>query len=164
MKKPQKCQKNFLPNKKKLLFIVSQYARYRDQMTPEGHRAPLADLLRATTRSVNTQTPATDLPSSSYSSGECRLVTIRIYHAKLKKKPQLVGGILLLCIFIVLIVGACLVGPSRPSIEEFRVTADTRSYGCLSSTQWPVVARLAHLYLSLSLCNFTHWQPKIKDT
>lgn len=39
-------------------------------MTPEGHRAPLADLLRAT-RSVNTQTPATDLPSSSYSSGEC---------------------------------------------------------------------------------------------
>lgn len=38
-------------------------------MTPEGRRAPLADLLRAT-RSVNTQTPATDLPSSSYSSGK----------------------------------------------------------------------------------------------
>ncbi|XP_043491266.1 protein FAM117B-like isoform X1 [Polistes fuscatus] len=48
--------------------IEDKYARYREQMTPEGHRAPLADLLRAT-RSVNTQTPATDLPSSSYSSG-----------------------------------------------------------------------------------------------
>lgn len=49
--------------------VFSQYARYREQITPEGHRAPLADLLRAT-RSVNTQTPATDLPSSSYSSGK----------------------------------------------------------------------------------------------
>lgn len=49
-----------------------QYARYREQITPEGHRAPLADLLRAT-RSVNTQTPATDLPSSSYSSGNYSL-------------------------------------------------------------------------------------------
>ncbi|KAM0733087.1 Glucocorticoid-induced transcript 1 protein [Formica fusca] len=48
--------------------IEDKYARYREQITPEGHRAPLADLLRAT-RSVNTQTPATDLPSSSYSSG-----------------------------------------------------------------------------------------------
>ncbi|XP_015111374.1 glucocorticoid-induced transcript 1 protein isoform X1 [Diachasma alloeum] len=48
--------------------VEDKYARYREQMTPEGHRAPLADLLRAT-RSVNTQTPATDLPSSSYSSG-----------------------------------------------------------------------------------------------
>ncbi|XP_063232697.1 protein FAM117B-like isoform X2 [Bacillus rossius redtenbacheri] len=28
------------------------------QPTPEGHRAPLADLLRSSTRSVNTQTPA----------------------------------------------------------------------------------------------------------
>lgn len=52
-----------------LLFFFFQYARYREQITPEGHRAPLADLLRAT-RSVNTQTPATDLPSSSYSSGK----------------------------------------------------------------------------------------------
>ncbi|XP_043491269.1 protein FAM117B-like isoform X2 [Polistes fuscatus] len=51
--------------------IEDKYARYREQMTPEGHRAPLADLLRAT-RSVNTQTPATDLPSSSYSSGGSR--------------------------------------------------------------------------------------------
>ncbi|XP_029164328.1 glucocorticoid-induced transcript 1 protein-like isoform X1 [Nylanderia fulva] len=51
--------------------IEDKYARYREQITPEGHRAPLADLLRSvnTTRSVNTQTPATDLPSSSYSSG-----------------------------------------------------------------------------------------------
>ncbi|KYN01155.1 PREDICTED: protein FAM117B-like isoform X1 [Cyphomyrmex costatus] len=48
--------------------VEDKYARYREQITPEGHRAPLADLLRAT-RSVNTQTPATDLPSSSYSSG-----------------------------------------------------------------------------------------------
>lgn len=52
-----------------------QYARYREQITPEGHRAPLADLLRAT-RSVNTQTPATDLPSSSYSSGNCSFASI----------------------------------------------------------------------------------------
>lgn len=51
--------------------IEDKYARYREQITPEGHRAPLADLLRAT-RSVNTQTPATDLPSSSYSSGGSR--------------------------------------------------------------------------------------------
>ncbi|XP_012272934.1 protein FAM117B [Orussus abietinus] len=51
--------------------VEDKYARYREQMTPEGHRAPLADLLRAT-RSVNTQTPATDLPSSSYSSGGSR--------------------------------------------------------------------------------------------
>ncbi|KAK0174555.1 hypothetical protein PV327_010315 [Microctonus hyperodae] len=51
--------------------IDDKYARYREQITPEGHRAPLADLLRAT-RSVNTQTPATDLPSSSYSSGGSR--------------------------------------------------------------------------------------------
>uniref|UniRef100_A0A1B6HY80 Glucocorticoid-induced transcript 1 protein n=1 Tax=Homalodisca liturata TaxID=320908 RepID=A0A1B6HY80_9HEMI len=36
------------------------------QATPEGHRAPLADLLRST-RSVNTQTPA--FTSSSHSSG-----------------------------------------------------------------------------------------------
>ncbi|XP_023247905.1 glucocorticoid-induced transcript 1 protein isoform X3 [Copidosoma floridanum] len=51
--------------------IEDKYARYRDQMTPEGHRAPLADLFRAnrSVNSVNTQTPATDLPSSSYSSG-----------------------------------------------------------------------------------------------
>ncbi|KAJ8681192.1 hypothetical protein QAD02_016979 [Eretmocerus hayati] len=51
--------------------IEDRYARYRDQMTPEGHRAPLADLFRATrsVNSVNTQTPATDNPSSSYSSG-----------------------------------------------------------------------------------------------
>ncbi|PBC31724.1 protein FAM117B-like isoform X2 [Apis florea] len=51
--------------------VEDKYARYREQITPEGHRAPLADLLRAT-RSVNTQTPATDLPSSSYSSGGSR--------------------------------------------------------------------------------------------
>lgn len=51
--------------------IEDKYAKYREQMTPEGHRAPLADLLRAT-RSVNTQTPATELPSSSYSSGGSR--------------------------------------------------------------------------------------------
>ncbi|XP_033231069.1 protein FAM117B-like isoform X1 [Belonocnema kinseyi] len=51
--------------------IEDKYARYREQITPEGHRAPLADLLRAT-RSVNTQTPATDMPSSSYSSGGSR--------------------------------------------------------------------------------------------
>ncbi|XP_034946155.1 protein FAM117B-like isoform X2 [Chelonus insularis] len=51
--------------------IEDKYARYREQMTPEGHRAPLADLLRLT-RNVNTQTPATDLPSSSYSSGGSR--------------------------------------------------------------------------------------------
>ncbi|XP_012265729.1 protein FAM117B-like isoform X2 [Athalia rosae] len=51
--------------------VEDKYARYREQMTPEGHRAPLADLLRAT-RSVNTQTPATELPSSSYSSGGSR--------------------------------------------------------------------------------------------
>lgn len=39
------------------------------QVTPEGHRAPLADLLRCT-RSVNTQTPATsDVTSSCQSSG-----------------------------------------------------------------------------------------------
>ncbi|XP_033332074.1 glucocorticoid-induced transcript 1 protein isoform X2 [Megalopta genalis] len=50
--------------------VEDKYARYRE-ITPEGHRAPLADLLRAT-RSVNTQTPATDLPSSSYSSGGSR--------------------------------------------------------------------------------------------
>lgn len=61
--------------KNSLLFIVIiqlQYARYRDQITPEGHRAPLADLFRAnrSVNSVNTQTPATDLPSSSYSSGK----------------------------------------------------------------------------------------------
>ena len=49
-----------------------QYARYRDQITPEGHRAPLAELFRAnrSVNSVNTQTPATDIPSSSYSSGK----------------------------------------------------------------------------------------------
>ncbi|XP_074106217.1 protein FAM117B isoform X1 [Cotesia typhae] len=51
--------------------VEDKYARYREQITPEGHRAPLADLLRQT-RSVNTQTPATDLPSSSYSSGGSR--------------------------------------------------------------------------------------------
>ncbi|XP_026671038.1 glucocorticoid-induced transcript 1 protein-like isoform X2 [Ceratina calcarata] len=51
--------------------VEDRYPRYREQITPEGHRAPLADLLRAT-RSVNTQTPATDLPSSSYSSGGSR--------------------------------------------------------------------------------------------
>lgn len=51
--------------------IEDKYAKYREQMTPEGHRAPLADLLRAT-RSVNTQTPATEFPSSSYSSGGSR--------------------------------------------------------------------------------------------
>ncbi|XP_043254908.1 glucocorticoid-induced transcript 1 protein isoform X2 [Colletes latitarsis] len=51
--------------------VEDKYARYHEQITPEGHRAPLADLLRAT-RSVNTQTPATDLPSSSYSSGGSR--------------------------------------------------------------------------------------------
>ncbi|XP_058795699.1 glucocorticoid-induced transcript 1 protein-like isoform X2 [Phymastichus coffea] len=51
--------------------IFLQFARYRDQITPEGHRAPLADLFRANrnVNSVNTQTPATDIPSSSYSSG-----------------------------------------------------------------------------------------------
>ncbi|XP_014235619.1 protein FAM117B-like isoform X1 [Trichogramma pretiosum] len=51
--------------------IEDKYARLRDQNTPEGHRAPLADLFRAkcSVNSVNTQTPATDLPSSSYSSG-----------------------------------------------------------------------------------------------
>ncbi|KAJ9585370.1 hypothetical protein L9F63_002830, partial [Diploptera punctata] len=39
------------------------------QVTPEGHRAPLADLLRST-RSVNTQTPAGgDFTGSSQSSG-----------------------------------------------------------------------------------------------
>lgn len=39
------------------------------QVTPEGHRAPLADLLRST-RSVNTQTPAeSDIASSCQSSG-----------------------------------------------------------------------------------------------
>ncbi|CAL7950091.1 unnamed protein product [Xylocopa violacea] len=51
--------------------VEDKYARYREQITPEGHRAPLADLLRAT-RSVDTQTPATDLPSTSYSSGGSR--------------------------------------------------------------------------------------------
>ncbi|KAB0798823.1 hypothetical protein PPYR_06703 [Photinus pyralis] len=38
------------------------------QVTPEGHRAPLAELLKAT-RSVNTQTPAGDFVSSCPSSG-----------------------------------------------------------------------------------------------
>lgn len=32
--------------------------------TPEGHRAPLADILHGETRSVNTQTPNRDLLSS----------------------------------------------------------------------------------------------------
>ncbi|KDR22423.1 hypothetical protein L798_01417, partial [Zootermopsis nevadensis] len=42
------------------------------QATPEGHRAPLADLLRST-RSVNTQTPAGgDFTGSSQSSGGSR--------------------------------------------------------------------------------------------
>ncbi|XP_051173372.1 glucocorticoid-induced transcript 1 protein-like [Leptopilina boulardi] len=52
--------------------VEDRYAKYREQITPEGHRAPLADLLRSTTRSVNTQTPAVDIPSSSYSSGGSR--------------------------------------------------------------------------------------------
>lgn len=59
-----------------LIKTLFQYARYRGQITPEGHRAPLADLFRAnrSVNSVNTQTPATDIPSSSYSSGEIFLL------------------------------------------------------------------------------------------
>lgn len=50
-------------------------------MTPEGHRAPLADLFRAnrSVNSVNTQTPATDLPNSSYSSGKIFLIVTKLF-------------------------------------------------------------------------------------
>ncbi|KAJ8878573.1 hypothetical protein PR048_019151 [Dryococelus australis] len=52
-----------------LLLHVQQFGG--SQLTPEGHRAPLADLLRSTTRSVNTQTPARpgELTGSTASSG-----------------------------------------------------------------------------------------------
>ncbi|XP_046745220.1 protein FAM117B-like isoform X2 [Diprion similis] len=46
--------------------VEDKWLRFREQITPEGHRAPFPDLRG--TRSVNTQTPAADAHSSSHSS------------------------------------------------------------------------------------------------
>lgn len=48
---------------------------FNPQVTPEGHRAPLAELLR---RSVNTQTPH-DLCHTAHSSGNLLITSLNPY-------------------------------------------------------------------------------------
>ncbi|XP_045518342.1 protein FAM117B-like isoform X1 [Pieris brassicae] len=59
--------------------------RLRDKVTPEGHRAPLADLLR---RSVNTQTPH-DLCHTAHSSGGSVCSSPDLDGSKLGTSPQI---------------------------------------------------------------------------
>lgn len=59
--------------------------RLRDKVTPEGHRAPLAELLR---RSVNTQTPH-DLCHTAHSSGGSVCSSPDLDGSKLGTSPQI---------------------------------------------------------------------------
>ncbi|KAI8436815.1 hypothetical protein MSG28_010273 [Choristoneura fumiferana] len=59
--------------------------RLKDKVTPEGHRAPLAELLR---RSVNTQTPH-DLCHTAHSSGGSVCSSPDLDGAKLGTSPQI---------------------------------------------------------------------------
>ncbi|KAG6443811.1 hypothetical protein O3G_MSEX002996 [Manduca sexta] len=59
--------------------------RLRDKVTPEGHRAPLAELLR---RSVNTQTPH-DLSHTAHSSGGSVCSSPDLDGSKLGTSPQI---------------------------------------------------------------------------
>lgn len=64
---------------------TSQMDRLRDKVTPEGHRAPLAELLR---RSVNTQTPH-DLCHTTHSSGGSVCSSPDLDGSKLGTSPQI---------------------------------------------------------------------------